>query len=499
MRHTALLSALLFTIAMLDADVVEHGVKDSAPSGLLAGVARADIAPPVGIPQMNWGAQTHITAEGIDPAGMIATALVVSDGRQKFAMVDVDALFVGPLKDVPERAAALTGIPAAHIRLGATHTHAGPMLTGVKGPVGFDLTQFRPAYDRYWQSVADKVVGALLEANSRLEPAHIGGGKGIGVININRRVRPRDGNPPSVGQNPEGLVDRDLMVVRIDNARGRPLAVLVNFQCHGTVLAWENKMISPDWPGMMRKVVEQALPGSKCLFFQGAAGNQGPIEGFTGDLAVPHRLGRILGHQAAAVALGIETVRRAPKFEGYVESTAYIAKQPWRVKGPRDATLRFTSKVIEVPSRAYTPAEIAKMQQRVDEAETKAAAAGASGDAWAKHAAEARVRRFRDLLEAWKQPPGPPVKVRVQMLRIGDIAIVAMPGEPFAEIGQAIRKASPFPVTLFCGYSSGEGGDYMPVEPEYELEGYEVDRTPYGRKAAGTLIRETIAMYPALR
>ena len=84
---------------------------------------------------------------------------------------------------------------------------------------------------------------------------------------------------------------------------GHPLAVLVNFQCHGTVLAWENKMISPDWPGMMRKTIETALPGAKALFFQGAAGNQGPMEGFTGDLRVPHRLGSILGHQAAALAL----------------------------------------------------------------------------------------------------------------------------------------------------------------------------------------------------
>ena len=95
MNYDATLHVFLLACTLC-ADVVEQSVKDSAPSGLLAGVARTDISPPVGIPQMNWGAQTHVTAVGIDPAGMIATALVLSDGKQKFAMVDIDALFVEP-------------------------------------------------------------------------------------------------------------------------------------------------------------------------------------------------------------------------------------------------------------------------------------------------------------------------------------------------------------------------------------------------------------------
>src|SRR2546425_3780115 len=64
------------------ADVVEQGPKDSAPSGLLAGVARADITPPVGIAHLNWGSQTHVEAVGIDPVGMYATALALSDGTR---------------------------------------------------------------------------------------------------------------------------------------------------------------------------------------------------------------------------------------------------------------------------------------------------------------------------------------------------------------------------------------------------------------------------------
>ncbi len=481
---------LLFLLAApLAAEVVEQGTKDSAPSGLLAGVARADISPPVGIAQMNWGSQTHIGGESIDPAGFFATALVVSDGKQKFAMVDIDFITSDGLEGAIARASQATGIPTAHIRIGASHTHAGPLLTAVKGPVGVDLGPFQKVFDSYRAAMADKLVGVIVEANSKLQPAHIGGAKGIGTINVNRRFRGSGANPPAVGRNPEGFLDRDLNVLRLDDAKGRTLAVLVNFQCHGTVLAFENKVLSPDWIGMLRKTVEQALPGALCLYFQGAAGNQGPVEGFTGDLSVAHRLGTILGHQASALALQIDTVKREPKFEGFVESTAYQARQYWRVTGPRDARLKFAVNRVAVPRRTYSRQEIAGMQERADNAKARVEEARKAGDNWKLYQAEARLRRFNDLLQMWKQPVEPgPRDVDVQVLRIGEFAIVAMPGEPFAEIGAAIKKASPFAVTLFCGYSTGAGGDYMPISEEFAHGGYEVERTLYNPGADAKIV-----------
>lgn len=82
----------------------------------------------------------------------------------------------------------------------------------------------------------------------------------------------------------------------------------------------------------------------------------------------------------------------------------------------------------------------------------------------------------------------------MQVLRIGDIAIFSMPGEPFAEIGVAVKKASPFPITLFCGYSNGAGGDYMPISEEYVHGGYEVARTPYDPGAAAKVVEEAIRL-----
>ena len=482
------------------ADIVEQGPKDSAPSGLLAAVARADITPPVGVAQMNWGSQTHVRAIGIDPAGMKATALVLSDGDQKFAMVDVDRILVTGLEPAISESARRTGIPEAHIRIGATHTHAAAMVNRAKGPPGLDLSPLVDMAERYRLSVVDKVAGLIAEANGSLEPAHMHGGRGEGTININRRVRADGDRPPAVGRNPDGFVDRELVVFRIDDAQGQTMAVVANFQCHGTVLAYENRIISPDWVGMTRATIERAFPGALALFFQGAAGNQGPIEGFSGDLAVAHRLGRTLGHQVAAVAMQIETVRRVPTFEGFVESTAFQAKQHWRVRGPRDSTLRFDSRLVDVPRRTYSEEEVTRMRARLQRAEQQVEQLPEDASVLEKHQAAARVRRFADLLAQWTRPVDPsPMQIEIQAVRIGDLALVAMPGEPFAEIGVAVKTGSPFEFTMFCGYSDGVGGDYVPTDDEYEFGGYEVERTPYNPGAAAKVIAAAEALLARLR
>ncbi|MGQ9633897.1 MAG: hypothetical protein ACUVXB_06580 [Bryobacteraceae bacterium] len=405
------------------ADVVEQGVRDSRPSGLLAGVSKLNIDPTIGIPHMNWGSATHLVTRGNDPVGLYLRVLVLSDGKMKFVLVDTDTPVANSEKAL-QRASELTGIPVDHMRIGSCHTHAGPSLNRSKGPAGVDMTPYQQMMEAHQAVVADKLVGAIVEANSRLRPAHANGMTGTGSININRRFRGSgtDESPPAVGLNPKEFVDRELPVIRIDDAEGNPFVVLVNFQAHGTVLGFENQIASADWPGEMRKTVEESLPGATCLFFQGAAGNQGPIEGFSGDLSVAHRLGKILGHEAAALALRIWTVRRKTRFEGYVESTALQARQPYRVLGPYESTMRYASKILELPRRAYTKEDIARMERltasaakALEEVQNKAGATP-----WEVTQAGARHRRWADLLARYqKSVDRAPVRLEVAVLADG--------------------------------------------------------------------------------
>jgi hypothetical protein len=71
----------------------------------------------------------------------------------------------------------------------------------------------------------------------------------------------------------------------------------------------------------------------------------------------------------------------------------------------------------------------------------------------------------------------------IQAMRIGPAALVAIPVEPFAEIGVAVKNASPAGQTLFGGYSNGYMG-YMPMADNFEEGGYEVVTTPMAAGAA---------------
>src|SRR5215467_7531986 len=96
-------------------------------SELLAGTGRCAITPAPGTPQGGWGAQTHQRGAGADMP-FYATALVISDGRENAAIVDVDAIGFDPewTGKIISAIAALTGFDRRQIRFSCTHTHSGP-------------------------------------------------------------------------------------------------------------------------------------------------------------------------------------------------------------------------------------------------------------------------------------------------------------------------------------------------------------------------------------
>lgn len=83
------------------------------------------------------------------------------------------------------------------------------------------------------------------------------------------------------------------------------------------------------------------------------------------------------------------------------------------------------------------------------------------------------------------RPDPAPLQTRIAALRIGDLACVFLPGEPFAETGLAIREQSPFPVTLICGYAEGSIG-YVPTDEAFAEGGYETGPGAWSRVAPGS-------------
>ena len=177
---------------------------------LHAGVARADITPPVGIAHANWGAQAHERAQGVD-LPMWATALALSDGNTTTLLIDLDISGLRPenATKVRQAVADRTGLAVGNIRLAYTHTHSGPSTSSSGGWVsgGAELIA------GYLESLVAKVAGVAWEATLRLQPARIAAGSGRSTIAVNRRfVTPEKTVVVDVGTNvlPDGSLVGDV-------------------------------------------------------------------------------------------------------------------------------------------------------------------------------------------------------------------------------------------------------------------------------------------------
>jgi len=85
------------------------------------------------------------------------------------------------------------------------------------------------------------------------------------------------------------------------------------------------------------------------------------------------------------------------------------------------------------------------------------------------------------------------IERQMQGIRVGPVAFLSIQDEPFIEIGQQIVEASPFPHTLFSGYSNGNFG-YLPVRSAFNEGGYEVSVALYSPDAAEMVVEEGIRM-----
>ena len=447
--------------------------------------------PPPNIAHGGWGAQKHEQAEGID-MDLWVTALALTDGATQSIILDLDIqILTNERADgIRQTVSAMTGVPVEFIRASATHTHTGPVPYKSWIEKGFELVG--PWFEKVYQWSAE----AAMEALANMQPVQVRAGRGSCFFNTNRRAVTSTGER-FLGVNPEGVSDHEVIVVKLDSLDGKTVATLVNFACHPTTMGPPTRVITPDYPGAMKRVVEEAV-GGKCLFLLGSAGNQGPLQGFQGDTALYRNYGALLGHEVARVALSLNHIPSQVKFREIIPSGAPLGMYDAEFATVPGTPIRTLAKDIFVPLREGLPEKKAANEKLAFWKEKLNAARAQKDDAATTEATYMARRADIQLRMADDFGGKTDASVRTHFLTFGDIALVGCNIEPFAEIGLAVKTQSPFPVTFMCGYTNGRMA-YMATPEEWPKGGYEVDNSPFGQFAADALTKEIITTLKALR
>jgi hypothetical protein len=457
---------------------------NTSQTQLLAGIGRRCTNPPANIAHGGWGAQKHEQAGGID-MDLWVTALALSDRQNTAIILDLDIQILTNQRADEIRAAVskATGIPVQNIRASATHTHSGPVPYKSWIEKGYEMVG--PWFDE----VARHSAAAALEALASLQPICIRAGRGECQINTNRRAVTQSGER-FLGINPDGPCDHEVLVIRLDSVGGQPLATLVNYACHPTIMGPLNRLITPDYPGAMKRVVEQAV-GGKCVFLQGCAGDQGPLQGFQADTNVYRNFGAILGHEVAKIALSLNNIPSKSIFRGVIPSGAPLGMYDSEFATLSSLPLRVVEKEIVVPLREGLP-ERRAASEKLEIWKSKLKLAREANEQTAITEAIYMARRADIQLRMADDFGGrTSAGVRTHFIAFGDVVLVGCNIEPFCEIGMEIKRDSPFPITFMSGYTNGRMA-YMATAEEWPNGGYEVENSPFGESAAEVLIDEIL-------
>ncbi|MBD3185162.1 hypothetical protein GF312_22975 [Candidatus Poribacteria bacterium] len=427
---------------------------------LKVGTAAVNITPYAGINMTGFGNRVK-PSEGIHD-DLYAKAVVFYDGQIKICLVSCDLLNLdeSSVSSIRNKVKNMTDIDVENVFISTTHTHSGPQVSPLRG---------FGKLDRQWVSILEKkIAGAVSIANRNMVDAQLGAGIGHVEINVNRRQRQDD--RVILGVNPAGAIDYQVGIIKIQDTQDKNICTMVNYACHPVVMGGDNYLISRDYPGYAMDFVENANgENSIAMFFNGMTGDLNPARRGTFEDAAS--LGKVLGAEVVKVSEAIQT---SPDVE--IKTTKEIVKLN---SG-------------QLPSKEELKAIIDRRKQEINQTE---------------HDMEREITLTwaRDALTMVKKVKlAAKVPVEVQVIKLGDIGIVGIPGEVFVDIGLSIKKDSPFNHTFVTGYTNGCIG-YMPTQKAFQEGGYETHSAymlygiyPVDQNVANKIIKTSLKLMQRL-
>jgi neutral ceramidase len=425
-----------------------------------AGFGKTELNPPLGLQMLGMPGTPR--AEGVVwPLHGRVMVLEVNDTLVALVSLDLLGLNSDTVAEWRDVISQRSGIPPSHILIACSHTHRAP-------------SPFADATDDSEQALAflaearERVATAAAGAVANLQPAELLTGEADAPgVGFNRRPMYANGEvgthgwtwlPGFIGL--EDTPDETLRLLMARTPDGAPLGGVVDFSCHPTAMG-HDPVYSADYPGALTEALE-ARRGGTWGFLLGAAGDTSTPDPSSHDeesgFGVAHttRMGEAL---AEAADRAINSARHEPAHSIAVATTHVAVKQRLATRELVDLALWYLEE---------RPADL-------DELEFSRRFYG-HDYTFADGKQVGNERHAQEMLRMWEWQQGPNAQLveqlEVQVIAIGDTAIVALPGEIFTDFGRRIITASPFASTMIVSIANGSHG-YIPTKVAFSHGGYE--------------------------
>lgn len=412
---------------------------------LKAGVSITDISPQKGVRLAGYPHCIRANKGVHDP--LYASCLYLNNGREEVIFVGLDLLYIGKkqAKELRER----IGKP---IMFNASHTHSGPrVVTSIPNPDG----EAGDENGEYAYELTEKLYKLITDAMA--QPFEAKAGTAIGRCGAERGV---GGNR----RDKHGVCDPSVNVLAVKDTDDKVRACLVNYTLHPTLLHAENELVTADYPGYIRRFLKFAYPEAVMLFAQGAAGNQSSrYHRVAQDFDEAARVGTTIGVEAADC---VKKMAFASDLEIGVKSVE--TDLPLRIYPTIEQALQGVEK-------AKADLEIAKTKDYITKWNAELALFGQENTLKGARIAKTGFRS--------EQLP-----CEIQIITLGDTAIIGIQGEMFVEYALEIKSMNIADKTFVFTVTNGALPGYICTPEAIAKGGYETGSTMLTGDAGKTII-----------
>jgi hypothetical protein len=456
-----------------------------------AGFSKMVITPEPGI-RMAGHPGTKYALRVRDDLFVRAAAIREKGETVVFAGLDVLFVEIESVNYIREAVCKKTGIKYDSIFISATHTHSGPMTTGLFGK------EQEAGYIEYLHS---RTIEAIINAVNNMSPCKIGFGetavKGFAfnarMIMASGRIETHPFKYDKTIVGPEGPVDDTLSFLYFYDEEANLYGGIINYANHPQIMERQEPSISADFPGEIEKyILADRNKEAVVLFLNGTCGNLCPVNAMdsskreVGERWLVH-MGSELGKQAN-VLLNNKTETAKPRL-------ACIC-------GEVELTIR------DIPEETLAQArEFLKHHHEEDTLQVSNYGVEEEGSPFLSleeylGTNEWLLQQYTDVLELYKiRQKHSTEKIMITALDLCGIGIVMLPFEVFVELGLEIKERSPYEHTIIAELTNGSYG-YIPTEKAFQREGgYETITLRSSRfrpESAGLLVEKALGLLKEL-